>query len=335
MRGNLLSWFRTVLCCAVGLVCSHGAAELRPGNSIEVAGRSQVVVTESQIRLADVATVSSPLVQDDEAVIALKKVVLAPSPRSGERVVLEGRTVLDLLAREGFDPKALRYNLPLSINVTRAAREIGRQEVEDVVRAYLAAHDDAVTLKQIIAQHLPALPADSNGVEVIAAQPLPAGLYSFDLRARSEREALTFSVRAAVDEWRSVPVAKRPIKRGAVVQGEDVEFRRVKRQGGVRDVVENISDLIGRQATRDIAEAEVFSAASVVVPPLVVRGSKVTLRYRRGRLEATATGVALESGAARAEIKVRNDGSQRIVTAAVVEEGLVQVGGRDESDQQR
>ena len=48
---------------------------------------------------------------------------------------------------------------------------------------------------------------------------------------------------------------------------------------------------------------------------------------RFGRLEATATGVALENGGFNQEIRVRNEGSKKVVVAKVLEAGLVSVGG--------
>jgi flagella basal body P-ring formation protein FlgA len=50
--------------------------------------------------------------------------------------------------------------------------------------------------------------------------------------------------------------------------------------------------------------------------------------YRHGRLEAAAIGVALEAGAERQEIKVRNEASQKVVSARVVEKGVVEVGAK-------
>ena len=49
--------------------------------------------------------------------------------------------------------------------------------------------------------------------------------------------------------------------------------------------------------------------------------------FRFGRREATATGVALENGGFNQEIRVRNEGSKKVVVAKVLEAGLVSVGG--------
>jgi flagella basal body P-ring formation protein FlgA len=71
-----------------------------------------------------------------------------------------------------------------------------------------------------------------------------------------------------------------------------------------------------------------FQAKAVTLPPVITAGSRVSMLYRHGRLEASAVGVALESGAAQQEIKVRNEDSQKTVTARVVDKGLVEVEAR-------
>jgi flagella basal body P-ring formation protein FlgA len=50
--------------------------------------------------------------------------------------------------------------------------------------------------------------------------------------------------------------------------------------------------------------------------------------FRRGRLEATATGIALEDGAIEQEISVRNESSKKVVRARVSEKGVVFVGAK-------
>jgi flagella basal body P-ring formation protein FlgA len=71
-----------------------------------------------------------------------------------------------------------------------------------------------------------------------------------------------------------------------------------------------------------------FSAAAVAIPPVVEAGSRVTMMYRYGRLQASAIGVALESGTERQEIKVRNDSSKRVVSARIVDKDTVEVGAQ-------
>jgi flagella basal body P-ring formation protein FlgA len=94
-----------------------------------------------------------------------------------------------------------------------------------------------------------------------------------------------------------------------------------------RDNLEQLGDLVGRTMTRDVGEGEMFNAMAVAIPPVVTAGTKVTIVYKRGRLEATAMGVAVEAGITGQEIKVRNESSKKVITARVKQPGVVEVGG--------
>jgi flagella basal body P-ring formation protein FlgA len=95
-----------------------------------------------------------------------------------------------------------------------------------------------------------------------------------------------------------------------------------------RGSIEQIGDVVGRSLVRDVGQGEMFNSLAVVIPPVVTAGSRVTMLYRHGRLEAAAVGVALEDGVERQEIKVKNEASQKVVSARVVEKGVVEVGTR-------
>jgi flagella basal body P-ring formation protein FlgA len=130
------------------------------------------------------------------------------------------------------------------------------------------------------------------------------------------------------DEWRLMPVAAKPLRKGAVISGADVQLRKVNAAAVLGDSVRELGDVIGRSAQRDVGEGEMFNTAAIALPPLVVAGSRVSMLFRAGRLEASAMGVALESGVERQEIKVRNEASNKVVTARVIDKGLVEVGGK-------
>ena len=68
-----------------------------------------------------------------------------------------------------------------------------------------------------------------------------------------------------------------------------------------------------------------FQKRKLDIPPVIDMGALVTLVYRSGGIEATASGVAIESGALGDEIRVRNDSSRKIILGKVLEPGIVGV----------
>jgi flagella basal body P-ring formation protein FlgA len=295
--------------------------------SINIQGKSEVVVTEPSIRLADVAHIESPRIQDDETMIRMRQIAIAASPKAGEKISIEGTKVLERLRDEGIRLDSIRYSLPRQISVTRAFREVGVDELERALVSFLERSDRQVEFKKLVVDRPIRISTDSNGVEVVGLRATHSGHFGVDFRSLSKSDEARFQLRAYADEWRTVPVAARPIRRGSIVTAEDIELSRVNKAKTTRDMIENLGDLVGFQLTRDVGQGEILSTSMVVVPPVIKTGSRVTLLFKQGRLEATASGVALESGPRGAEIKVRNESSKRIVTGKVVEDGLVAVGG--------
>jgi hypothetical protein len=67
--------------------------------AVTVLGRQSAVVSTSSIRLSDIAEVSSASINDDEAIVALKKITIDSSPAPGKRSTLAASHVLDKLTR--------------------------------------------------------------------------------------------------------------------------------------------------------------------------------------------------------------------------------------------
>jgi flagella basal body P-ring formation protein FlgA len=323
---------RKLLSLAVVLLCAATAAHadvvLPRKTNIRLQGRADVVVTEPMIRLSDVALIESPAVADDEAVIELRKISLGQSPRAGETKTIPGVEILEKMRDAGVRLDSLLYTFPKQISVTRAFREVASDELEKALKAYLSSSERHLELRHIVAEKPVKIPADSMGIEVVAVQPIQPGHFGIDYRSRAGSDEVRFQMRALADEWRVMPVAVRPLKRGEIVSAGDVRLEKVNATSMGHDSIEQIGDVVGRAAKRDIGQGEMFSAAAVAIPPVVEAGSRVTMMYRYGRLQASAIGVALESGTERQEIKVRNDSSKRVVSARIVDKDTVEVGAQ-------
>lgn len=306
------------------------AAEGTPSKKtdIRLQGRSDVIVTDAVVRLSDVAQIESASIADDDTVLELRKIVLGQSPKAGQSRTMQGVEVLERMRDAGVRLDSLVYTFPRQISITRAYREVAGEELERALKAFLASSDRPLEVKHLVTGNPIKIPADSLGVEVVGVQPIQPGHYGIDYRSRAGSDEVRFQMRALADEWKVMPVASRPMKKGDLIGAGDVRLAKVNATVMPRDSVEQIGDVVGRTLLRDVGQGEMFNTASVVVPPLVTTGSRVTMLYRHGRLEAAAVGIALEAGTARQEIKVRNEASQKVVSARVVEKGVVEVGGR-------
>jgi flagella basal body P-ring formation protein FlgA len=333
MISNLSRSFLFILAFSVTLFTggargAFGEAQPTRKSDIRVQGKADVIVTEPTIRLADVAVVESAAVSDDEAMIELRNIALGASPQAGESKTLQGIEILEKMKDAGVRLDSLVYTLPRQIKVTRAYREVNTAELEKALKSFLAGQDREIEVKHLVTAKAVKIPADSFGVEVVRIQPIQPGQFGIDYRSRAGSDEVRFQMRAIADEWRVMPVAARALKKGELISASDVQMSKVNATVMGSDSIEQIGDVVGRAVVRDVGQGQMFTTASVVVPPVITAGSRVTMMYRYGRLEAAAVGVALESGAERQEIKVRNESSKKIVGARVIEKGVVQVGAQ-------
>jgi len=295
-------------------------------SGISLQGRAQVVASGSSVTLGDVADIASPRVEDDSQILRLRAIPVAQSPKAGESSTIDGTQVLGRIQDAGFDLSAIRYSLPREISVTRSFREISLNELEGALSAFLGRNPQQVDVKKIVVDRPIRVPADTMGVEVVALSTTKPGHLGIDYKSVSSDEEARFQLKAFADRWRMLPVATKPLKKGAVVEATDVQLVKVVDSNSSKDGVENLGDILGHVLSRDIGQGELFKASTLSIPPVITAGSGVTLVVRQGRLEVTATGTALDSGAVGQEIKVRNEGSKKVVSGKVEGPGAVVVG---------
>jgi flagella basal body P-ring formation protein FlgA len=322
---NVIIGLCLLVACS-GVAAAEGISDRK--TDIRLQGRADVVVTEPIVHLSDVAQIESAAIADDEAALELRKIVVGRSPKAGESRTIQGVEVLERMRDAGVRLDSLVYTFPRQITITRAYREVGGEELERALKSFLASYDRPLEVKHLVTGTPIKIPADSLGVEVVGVKPIQPGHYGVDYRSRAGSDEVRFQMRALADEWKVMPVASRPLKRGEIIGAGDVRLAKINATVTPRDSIEQIGDVVGRSLVRDVGQGEMFNTAAVIVPPLVTTGSRVTMLYRHGRLEAAAVGIALESGTASQEIKVRNEASQKVVSARVVDKGVVQVGAQ-------
>jgi len=199
-------------------------------------------------------------------------------------------------------------------------------ELERALKSFILAQDKNIDVKHLLADKPVKIPADALSIEVVGLQAMQPGHFGVDYRSRAGSGEVRFQMKALGDEWKMMPIAAKAVKRGDVITAGDVKLTKVNGTSISSDSLEQLGDIVGRVLTRDIGQGEIFSAKAVRIPPVVEVNSRVTMVYKRGLLEATARGVALEDGAQGQEIGVRNESSKKLVRARVKEKGVVTVG---------
>lgn len=301
------------------------AQPLQPGHII-VQGRSSATVTTSHVRLGDIADISINNLRQDEAVIGLKKIVIAQSPSPGRSLMVTGEEIVNRLRADGVNLSQVGYVFPREITITRAGRPLMEHEAWNAIDQLLDQRGKDVTIREVtIPRDSLVAPAIAE-VKAVDMQMNKPGQLTARLAARStDGETKEVTVQARVEEFKRMPVAARSIPRGEVIEPQDVVMARLNVAALPRDVSEDSTKIIGLQVSEDIPPGEVFRARSLDIPIIVKTGQRVTIMVRSRLLEVTAAGEALEDGAQGQIIKVRNLDSKRTVVGTVIDSGLVEV----------
>ena len=314
---------RSLLAAIISLLVSTSlSAEVPSSFVIKVIGRDSITVTQPQVTIGDVAEVTSTDARFDDAVIGIKRIRIDQSPNPGQELSVTAASIIDRMRAEGVDLKRVGYSLPRVLTVKRAAREVTSDEIIRVLDQFFNKAGRDVSIERVdFKKPIFISPGDAQ-MEVLDG----ADKRTLTLRAKVDGIASQeFKVTPTLSEWREIPVATRVLAPGEVVQQGDFERARVNLARLPRGAITNDQQLLGRATQHEVAPGEVFKIDALTTPIVIAKGQKVMLRYRSGAFEASATGIAIEDGGAGQDIKVRNESSNKVVVATVLESGLVEV----------
>jgi flagella basal body P-ring formation protein FlgA len=119
--------------------------------------------------------------------------------------------------------------------------------------------------------------------------------------------------------------AKRTLRVGALITAADVEMRAVPEHRAA-GLISRPEEAIGREVRRNLYAGRPVEAEDLGVPTVVERNSLVTLAYRRGSIELTTIGRALDSAGLHELVRVINLDSRSTIVGIVAAPGIVRVG---------
>lgn len=117
----------------------------------------------------------------------------------------------------------------------------------------------------------------------------------------------------------------RSLKRGKIIQPQDVEMVRMKSDRVIRNLVSDPNEIIGYRLVRNLEEGETLLTHMLRRVPLVKRGDRILIIAQRGALRVTAPGVVKENGFINDTIRVENIHSRKIVLGTVIDSRTIRI----------
>lgn len=246
--------------------------------------------------------------------------VIAKTPVPGRRLVLDAYTLQRIAKRHNI-PWRARTRFEQSV-VTRQSRVLSTAEIETTLRRSLIRQglsDD----RQV------ELTNRSLNIRVATSMSRPYHIENPVIDSRSGRVSAFLSVGTETGETLKyrldgftysvieIPVPNRRVRRGEVIQGGDVIWKKIRKDDVGRNVVRDRETVVGQAARRYLAANRAMMIDDLEAPKLVRKGSLVTIHLETSNLRLTAKARASEDGALNQTIRVVNVRSRKTVEAIV------------------
>jgi flagellar basal body P-ring formation protein FlgA len=169
------------------------------------------------------------------------------------------------------------------------------------------------------------LPQCSIPLEVFSANEVFKGnRISVGVRCADEK-AWSIYTTANIKEFKDILVVAQTIPRGTLISRKLLTSARREVSKLRRGYYIDFSQVMNKQASRNLAPGTILHAGLLKEPKIVRRGEKVIILASSKSFEIKMTGLALMDGLKGQRIRVKNEKSKRIIEATVVEIGLVSV----------
>ncbi len=117
----------------------------------------------------------------------------------------------------------------------------------------------------------------------------------------------------------------RSLKRGHIIQPQDVEMIRLKSDRLLRSLVSEDREIIGHRLIRNLEKGDTLLTHMLQKVPLVKNGDRILIIAQKGALRVTAPGVVKENGFKDDTVRVENMNSRKMVFGTVIDSRTIQI----------
>jgi len=295
-------------------------------SSVTVTIPMEATVHGTEVELGEIAKVEGA---EPKTVERLEAFELGYAPAPGYSRLLVRERIAELVRRR-FPEVDVRFAGERACRVRPAVAKVAEADILAAARSELSLRFSGTDASFEPRDHLPAV-AVPEGAE---APSLRARLTSNGLTSGTVNVPVEILVDGAVYRtiwttwktkvWRTLPVLAREVRAGETLAPSMFERRRVEWRGGSSVKALPAASLGGSVAARDLAAGAVVTGLDVHRPSVLVAGSSVFVRVKKGSIEARTSGQALDSGAVGDRVRVRtNKGAQELFATVVSGELVV------------
>ena len=296
------------------------ADEIVPAVPDQLTLRDRIMVDDEVVRLADLFQES--LSDGDIAV--------AQSPRPGQTMTLDARFLQQVARAYRLDwkPSSKYQKVVIGRMSQRVTAPMVRTAIADAVQERIGAESDLdVALDGgDLEFDLPTDVENSVSVSAINFDPASNRFAAILVAPADGPPVVQRNVFGTVYEMAQVPVPKRLISAGDIINADDLEWQPVHLARLSGNSLTDAEQLVGRMARRPLKAGQILRQTDVAVSPVIHKNDLIRLVVKTGQMTLSVQGKALQDAAMGQAIRVVNVNSNRQLSGTVVDAGTVTVG---------
>lgn len=170
------------------------------------------------------------------------------------------------------------------------------------------------------------LPVCGNDLSVTPSDNERVDLHRLRMEVRcNEGRGWDLAVVVKPDIYLPIVVARRGLERGKVIAPADITIKKMNISSTRGNYVTHPDEVTGLTVKRRIRERQPVGLTQLASPVLVERGQRVTMIAELDGVQAQTVGEAMKKGRKGEIIKVKNESSERVVSAVVANAGVVRM----------
>ena len=168
------------------------------------------------------------------------------------------------------------------------------------------------------------LPLCSEPIQAFTPNPLKTGRSSINVRCNVGKKWAIF-VPAMITPFERVVISTQPLQKGETVTERQITLARKDVSQLHGNYLTQLSQVVNKQVARTLPVGTVVMLKDFVEPKLVKRGERVMITSDRSGIAIKMNGIAQSDGSRGQMIRVKNQNSERVINATVIDSGQVSV----------
>lgn len=225
----------------------------------------------------------------------------------------------------------LPLSLALTLYATAVAASAENSSVQTAVDRFMRSYSTKL-VKQFGADLRVEYAITALDSQPLAECPAPLALSAKDAGQLTSRISVQvncpggWSIYVPIDLaiYRPVVIALKPLAPGSTIDESDVQLAEIDITQLLGQYLTSLDEAVGMSAKRSIMQGRPLISQQLVPPLLIHRGDSVVINAASGGISVKSTGTALTDGRRGEQIRIKNQGSARVINARVTSRGEVQ-----------